>query len=95
MTSYMLGNFERFDNNISIVVMKSQVLNAKEFCYIVPVVLNGVGKIDVVCEAFVISDAHDVYCLILNSLFKICLGMDKSEVYAIFSDKSMTTPILG
>ena len=75
------------------------VLHARKFRkiwqrYIVPVVLNGVRKIHVVCEAFVISDAHDVYCLILNSLFKICLGMSKSEVYAIFSDKFMTTSIL-
>ena len=42
MISYMRNNFERFGNNISIDVMKSQVCNAKFFCYIAPVVLNEV-----------------------------------------------------
>ena len=42
MTSYMRDNFERFGNNISIDVMKSQVCNAKKFCYIAPVVLNNI-----------------------------------------------------
>ena len=52
MTSYMRNNFEKFGNNISIDVMKSQVCNAKKFCYIAPIVLNEVGKINVVCEGF-------------------------------------------
>ena len=34
MTSYMRNNFERFGNKIFIVVMKSQVCNAKRFCYV-------------------------------------------------------------
>ena len=45
MTSYMRENFEKFGNNISIDVMKSQVCNVNIFCYIAPVVLNEVGKI--------------------------------------------------
>ena len=72
MTSYMRDNIERFGNNISINVMKSQVCNKKKNCYIDPGVLNEVGKINVVCEGFVISETHDVYCFILNSLFKMC-----------------------
>ena len=51
----MRDNFERFGNSISIDVMKSQVCNAKKFCYIAPVALNEVGKTNVVCEGFVIS----------------------------------------
>ena len=66
MTSYICENFERFGNNISIDVMKSQVCNAKEFCYISPVVLNDIGKIDVVCQGFVMSETHDAYCVISN-----------------------------
>ena len=42
MTSYMRNNFEKFGNNISIDVMKTQVCNAKFCCYIAPVVLNEV-----------------------------------------------------
>ena len=64
MTSYIYENFERFGNNISIDVMKSQVCNAKEFCYIAPVVLNEIGKFDVVCQGFVMSETHDAYCVI-------------------------------
>jgi len=44
--------------------MKSQICNAKKFCYIAPIVLNEVGKINVVCEGFVISETHDAYVLI-------------------------------
>ena len=95
MTSYMRDNFERFGNNISIDVMKSQVCNAKKFSYIAPVVLNEVGKINVVCEGFVISETHDAYCFILNSLFKMCSRRTKNEVYAIFSDEFMTKSILN
>ena len=72
MTSYMRDHFERFGNNISTDVMKSQVCNTKFFCHIAPVVLNEVGKSNVVCEGFVISETHDAYCFILNSLFKMC-----------------------
>ena len=45
-------------NNISIDVMKSQVCNEENFFYIVPIVLNDVGKTNVVCEGFVISETH-------------------------------------
>ena len=72
MVSYMRDNFERCGNNISIDVMKSQVCNAKKFCYIAPIVLNEVGKINVVCDGFVISETHDTYCFIPNSIFKMC-----------------------
>ena len=94
MTSYMRENFDRFDNNISIDVMKSQVCNAKKYCYIAPIVWNKVGKINEVCEDFVIFETHDTYCFILNSIFKICSGREKNEVYAIFSDEFMTKSIL-
>ena len=95
MKSYMHDNFERFDNTISIDVMKSQVCNSKKNCYIAPVVLNEVGKINVVCEGFVISERHDAYCFILNSLFKMCPRRKKNEIYAIFSDEFMTKSILN
>ena len=95
MTSYMQNNFERFCNKISIDVMKSQVCNTKKFCYIAPIVLNEVGKINVVCEGFVISKTHDAYCFILNSFFKMCPRRTKHEVYAIFSDEFLTKSILN
>ena len=94
MTSYMRDNFEKFGNNIFIDVMKSRVFNAKMFCYIVPVVLNKVGKIDVIGEGFVIPETHYAYCFILNSIFKMCSGRGENEVYTTFSDESMTKLIL-
>ena len=84
MVSYMRDNFETFGNNISIDVMKLQVCNAKTFFYITPVVLNEVGKINVVCEGFVISEIHDAYCLILNSIFKMCSGRGKIKFIQYF-----------
>ena len=38
MTSYMCDNFERFGNYISIHIIHSSICNAKEFCYIAPVI---------------------------------------------------------
>ena len=72
ITSYMRDNFERFDDCISIDVMHSTIRNAKGFCYITPVIKNEVGKINVVCEGFVISETHDAYTFVLDSLFKMC-----------------------
>ena len=77
MISYMRDNFERFGNNISVDVMKSQLCNAKKYNYIAPVVLNEVANINVVCEGFVISETYDAYCFILNSIFKMCSRRNK------------------
>ena len=55
MTSYMRDNFERFSNYLSIDLMKSSVCNAKESCYITPVVLNEIGKLNVVYKEFFIT----------------------------------------
>ena len=59
MTSYMRDNFERFGDYISSDVMHSSICNAKCFCSIAPVIKNEVGKVNVVCEGFVISETHD------------------------------------
>ena len=69
MTSYMRDNVERFGKYLSIDMMRSSICNAKEFCYIVPVVSNKIGKINVLCEESVITETHDVYTFILESLF--------------------------
>lgn len=71
INSYMRDNFERCGNYISIDIIYSSVYNDKEFCSIAPVIKNEVGKINIVCEVFVISETHDVYTFILDSLFKI------------------------
>ena len=74
MMSYMREIFEIFGSNLSIGVMKTQVCNGKEFCSIASVMMNEIGKINVMCEGFVILKTHDAYCFILNSLFKMCIG---------------------
>ena len=84
ITSYIRESFEWFGNNISIGVMKTQVCNAKEFCYIVPVVWNEIGKIYVICEGFVISETHYAYIFILNLLFKMCIGRGECSIRNIF-----------
>ena len=50
MTSCMRDNFERFGNYLSIDVVRSSVSNTTELCYIAPVVLNEIGRDNVVCE---------------------------------------------
>ena len=90
MTSYMMDNFERFGNYLSIDVMKSSVSNAKEFCYIAPVVLNEIGRINVVCEGFVITKNHDAYTFILESLFQMSSSQSKESVRTIYVDEFMT-----
>ena len=62
MISYMRDNFERFNNYLFIDVMRSSVCDAKELCYIVPVVLNEIRKITVV---------YDAYTFILEFLFQM------------------------
>ena len=49
--------------------MRSSICNAKELCFIDPVVLNEIKKIYVVYEGFFITETHDVYTFILESLF--------------------------
>ena len=61
MISYMRDNFERFGNYISIDIIHLYICNTKDFCYIAPVGKNEVGKINVVCEGFVISETHGAY----------------------------------
>ena len=84
MMSYMSDFFERFDNSISIDVMKSQVCNMNKFCYIDPALLNEIGKINVVCEGFVIFKNYDVYCFILDAIFKRCVGGGGGSMCYVF-----------
>ena len=76
--------FERFGKNLFIEVMKTQVCNTKRFCYIAPIVLNDIGKFNVVYEGFVIFENHDAYSLILNSLFKMCTSREKMKYTLYF-----------
>ena len=62
----MRDNFERFGDYILIDVMHSSIYNAEIFWYVVPVIKNEVGKINVVCEGFVILETHDAYTFVLN-----------------------------
>ena len=90
----MRDNFERFGNYLSIDVTKSSISNSAEFCYIAPVVLNKIGRINVVFEGFVITENHDAYTFILESLFQMSSKRSKENVHAIFADEFMTQNIL-
>ena len=84
MTSYMYDTFERSDDYKSIDVMHSSICNAKGFCNIALVIKTEVGKINIVCEESVISETHDAYTFVLDSLFKMCPNMGKYFL-AVFS----------
>ena len=90
MTSYIRDNFERFGNYLSIDVMRLSVSNAKEFCYIALVVLNEIERITVVYEGFVITENHDEYTFILESLFQKSSTRSKENVHATYTDEFMT-----
>ena len=52
--------------------------------------LNEVGHINVVCEGFVITQTHDAYTFILESLFQMSSSRSKENVHAIFTDEFTT-----
>ena len=43
---------------------------------------------------FFVSETHDAYTFVLDSLFKMCPLRNKNQVYTIFSDELMTKLIL-
>ena len=59
-----------------------------------PVVLNEIGRINVVCEGFVITENHDAYTFILESLFQMSSTRSKKNVHAIYADEFITQNIL-
>ena len=69
--------------------MRSSVYNAKELCYIAPVLLNESGKINVIFEGFVITETHGTYTVLDVNV------KEQKSVYAIFADEFMTQKILG
>ena len=90
MLSYMRDNFERFDEYTSIDGIHLFICNAKGFYYIAPVIKNEVGKINIVCEGFFISETHDASTFVLDSLFKMCTHGGGEDFHAVFSDEFMT-----
>ena len=64
------------------------------FCSIVLVVKNKIGNINDVCEDFVISETHDAYIFIVESLFKMSISRRKETFYVFFSDEFLTRSIL-
>ena len=94
MISYMRDNFDFFGDYTSIDVMHSSIYNAKCVCYIAPVIKNEVGKINIVCKGFVISETHDTYTFVLDSLFKMCPHRGGGGIFMLFSDEFITQSIL-
>ena len=90
----MRDNFQRFGNYLSIDVMRLSICIAKKISYIAPVILNEIGKTNVVYERFFITETHYTYTFILELLFKMSTSRSKKNVYAIFSDEFMTQKIL-
>ena len=52
--------------------MHSSIRNGKEFCYIAPVKKNEIGKMNVICEGFVISETRNAYTFVCDALFMMC-----------------------
>ena len=55
---------------------------------------NEVGKINVACEGFVISETQDAYTFVLDSLFKMCPLRGVKDFYTVLSDEFMIQSIL-
>ena len=81
MTSNMRDNFKRFGNYLPIDVIRSSIYNTKEFCYITLVILNKIGWINVVCQGLVITETHDVYTFILESLFQMSISRNNTKIH--------------
>ena len=80
----MRDTFERFGIYLYIDVMRSYVCNTKCFCYVAPVVKNEIGKINFVCEGFVLSETHYAYTFIFESLFQIFTSRTRDYVHVFF-----------
>ena len=52
--------------------MNSSISNAKGFCYISSIGGKEIGKINVVCEGFIISEIHEAYTFFWGSFIKMC-----------------------
>ena len=59
-------------------------------CHIVLVAKNEIRNISVVCECLIITERHDVYTFIFESLFNMNTSRTKEMVYALFSDEFTT-----
>ena len=70
--------------------MRSSACNARKICYIAPVTKNEIGKTNVVCEGFIISETHDAHIFLSELLFKISTSWTNDKVYAIVYDESTT-----
>ena len=55
--------------NIIYLLRWGDHLHAKEFCYITPLLLNEIGRINIVYEEFFITETRDAYTSILESPF--------------------------
>ena len=77
MSSYMRNNFEKFGNYLTIDEMRSSVYITKKFGYIPPVVMN-------LCKSFVITENHDTYTFLLESLFKMTTSRTKKMCIQCF-----------
>ena len=85
----MRENVECFSNCLSINVIRSYLCKTKELCCFAPVVLNEIGKINAICEGFVITETHGTYTVLDVNV------KEQKSVYAIFADEFMTQKILG
>ena len=70
--------------------MRSSISNTTELCYIALVVLNEIGRVNVICEDFVIAENHNAYTFILESLFQMSSTRSKENVHAIYADEFTT-----
>lgn len=57
--------------NIICLLMWGDHLHAKEFGYITPLLLNEIGRMNIVYEEFVITETRDAYTSILEYLFQM------------------------
>ena len=90
----MKDDFERFGNYLFIDVMRSSISNTTLFYSIAQVVLNEIRRVNIFCEGFVITENHDAYTFILESLFQMSSTRSNENLHTIYADAFMTKNIL-
>ena len=85
MTSVMRASLEKFGDYIALDAMKAH-MNTMHWPLISPSLKREDKTICVACESLIISECHDAYKFVVNSMFEMAPNAKKEDVYIISAD---------
>mmetsp|Transcript_22195 Transcript_22195/g.33814 ORF Transcript_22195/g.33814 Transcript_22195/m.33814 type:complete len:1088 (-) Transcript_22195:54-3317(-) len=88
MTAVMRGSLEKFGSYITLDAMKHE-LNNLHWPYFAPALMREDGTICVACEAIAISECHDAYIFVVDSMYEMAPNARRDEVLIVSADGVM------